>query len=127
MQFRLRLSDCQTALRRDTAQIALDRTFREILESFSVHHCQTSTNGVLDVCFGFFLSIALRHASWYFETLCHKIHVAITFNLAKDKPNRDDLLAVLMGPSGNLRAPTLRKGKKLLVGFDPTAYTEVFG
>jgi hypothetical protein len=51
----------------------------------------------------------------------------VRFNLAKDKPSRDDLLAVLLGPSGNLRAPTVRKGKKLLVGFDPTVYTEALG
>jgi arsenate reductase-like glutaredoxin family protein len=51
----------------------------------------------------------------------------VRYNLAKDKPSREDLLAVMMGPSGNLRAPTLRKGKKLLIGFDPTAYREVLG
>lgn len=49
------------------------------------------------------------------------------FHLGKDKPSRDDLLAVLLGPSGNLRAPTLRKGKKLLIGFDAGAYAEVLG
>ena len=48
-------------------------------------------------------------------------------NLAKDKPSRDTLLGVLLGPSGNLRAPTVRKGKKLLVGFDEAAYAEVLG
>ena len=51
----------------------------------------------------------------------------VRFHLAKDKPSRDDLLAVLLGPSGNLRAPTLRKGKKLLIGFDAGVYEEVLG
>jgi len=51
----------------------------------------------------------------------------VRFHLAKDKPSRDDLLAVLLGPSGTLRAPTLRQGKKLLVGFDAGAYGEVLG
>lgn len=49
------------------------------------------------------------------------------YHLGKDKPSREDLLAVMIGPSGNLRAPTLRKGKKLLIGFDPAAYREVLG
>jgi arsenate reductase-like glutaredoxin family protein len=49
------------------------------------------------------------------------------FNLVKDKPERSTLLAALLGPSGNLRAPTVRKGKKLLVGFDEAAYAEVLG
>ena len=61
------------------------------------------------------------------EVIAAKGKKVVRFNLAKDKPGRDDLLAVLVGPSGNLRAPTVRKGKKLLVGFDPAAYTEVFG
>jgi hypothetical protein len=33
----------------------------------------------------------------------------------------------MIGPSGNLRAPTIRKGKKLLIGFEPGAYEEVLG
>ena len=51
----------------------------------------------------------------------------VRFHLGKDNPSRNQLLAVLLGPSGNLRAPTLRKGKKLLVGFDAGAYEEVLG
>lgn len=38
-----------------------------------------------------------------------------------------ELLAVLLGPTGNLRAPTAVVGKTLLVGFNPVAYTEVLG
>ena len=51
----------------------------------------------------------------------------VRYHLAKDKPTREDLLAIMIGPSGNLRAPTLRKGKKLLIGFEPGAYAEVLG
>jgi arsenate reductase-like glutaredoxin family protein len=51
----------------------------------------------------------------------------VRYNLAKDKPSRDALLAIMIGPSGNLRAPTLRKGKKLLIGFDATVYGELLG
>ena len=61
------------------------------------------------------------------EVIAAKGKKVVRLRLAKDKPTRDELLAVLIGPSGNLRAPTLRKGKKLLVGFDPTAYSEVLG
>jgi hypothetical protein len=46
----------------------------------------------------------------------------------KQAPPRDDeLLALLIGRSGFLRAPTLRVGKKLLVGFSADAYTDVLG
>ena len=33
----------------------------------------------------------------------------------------------MLGPTGNLRAPTLRVGKTTLVGFSEDAYREVFG
>lgn len=33
----------------------------------------------------------------------------------------------MLGPTGNLRAPTLRVGKTTLVGFDEEAYAGVFG
>jgi arsenate reductase-like glutaredoxin family protein len=49
----------------------------------------------------------------------------VRVDMKKDAPSDADLLALLLGPSGNLRAPTLRKGKTLLVGFDPDAYSRV--
>ena len=38
-----------------------------------------------------------------------------------------EIVDALLGPTGNLRAPTLRVGKTLLVGFDESSYSEVFG
>jgi arsenate reductase-like glutaredoxin family protein len=46
----------------------------------------------------------------------------VTFDMKKDPPDDDVLAAHLLGPTGNLRAPTLRKGKTLLVGFNVEAY-----
>ena len=48
-------------------------------------------------------------------------------DLRKDKPDRATLLGLLLGPTGNLRAPTLRKGRTLLVGFDEATYRQVLG
>ncbi len=45
----------------------------------------------------------------------------------RDKPSSDTLAALLLGPTGNLRAPTLRKGKTLIVGFNADTYSEVLG
>ena len=39
-------------------------------------------------------------------------------DLKKAKPDRATLLGLLLGPTGNLRAPTLRKGRTLIVGFE---------
>jgi arsenate reductase-like glutaredoxin family protein len=43
-------------------------------------------------------------------------------DLKRDKPPRAELLGLLLGPTGNLRAPTLRKGRTLIVGFDEPTY-----
>ena len=48
-------------------------------------------------------------------------------DLKKDKPSLAEILAVLLGPTGNLRAPTAKVGKILLVGFNNTAYPSVIG
>ena len=37
----------------------------------------------------------------------------------------DEAIDAMLGPTGNLRAPTLRAGKTLLVGFNDDQYTEV--
>ncbi len=49
----------------------------------------------------------------------------LQFSLKKDQAPDDDLLSAVIGPSGNLRAPAIRKGKTLVVGFHPDAYGEV--
>jgi arsenate reductase-like glutaredoxin family protein len=45
----------------------------------------------------------------------------------RDKPTDDELLAVLLGPTGNLRAPAAVVGDVLVVGFNPEVYAEVLG
>jgi arsenate reductase-like glutaredoxin family protein len=46
----------------------------------------------------------------------------VVFDMAKDPPSDGDLLAVILGPTGNLRAPTFRRGTTLVVGFNEDAY-----
>ena len=48
-------------------------------------------------------------------------------DLKREKPPRAELLSLLLGPTGNLRAPTLRKGRKLIVGFDEATYKQLLG
>ena len=47
--------------------------------------------------------------------------------MKKDAPDDETLLAHILGPTGNLKAPTLRKGSVLLVGFSEAAYQQVVG
>lgn len=51
----------------------------------------------------------------------------VEFDLKKDRPAPDELAKVMLGPSGNLRAPTIRRGKTMLVGFNEELYGSVFG
>jgi arsenate reductase-like glutaredoxin family protein len=46
-------------------------------------------------------------------------------DLKRQTPPRAELLALLLGPTGNLRAPTLRRGRTLIVGFDEATYERV--
>ena len=49
------------------------------------------------------------------------------FDLKKGKLDEETVQRVLIGPTGNLRAPTFRVGRTLLVGFDETTYRQVLG
>src|SRR5262249_6729551 len=51
----------------------------------------------------------------------------VTFDMKSDRPDEETLVAHLLGPTGNLRAPTLRQGATLLVGFNDEAYRQVLG
>jgi len=48
-------------------------------------------------------------------------------DLKKEKPSDEMLRSLLLGPTGKLRAPTLRVGRTLLVGFDQAIYDRCFG
>lgn len=47
------------------------------------------------------------------------------FSVASRTPK--SAVDAMLGPTGNLRAPTLRVGKTLLVGFNEDAYAAVLG
>ena len=38
-----------------------------------------------------------------------------------------DVVEAMLGPTGNLRAPTIRRGKTVLVGYSDEVYDEVLG
>ena len=68
---------------------------------------------------------ALALAQEVDEIYASKGKQVVHLDLKTDKPDKAALLSVLLGPTGNLRAPTLRKGRTLLVGFDEAAYSKV--
>ena len=50
----------------------------------------------------------------------------VEFDLKADPPNERTLLKHMLGPTGNLRAPTIRYGDTLLVGFNVEMFENVF-
>ena len=38
-----------------------------------------------------------------------------------------DVIEAMLGPTGNLRAPTIRKGKTVLVGFNEEVFERILG
>jgi arsenate reductase-like glutaredoxin family protein len=48
-------------------------------------------------------------------------------DLRRDRPDDEALAGMMLGPTGNLRAPTMKVGKTVLVGFNSDVYAEMFG
>jgi len=51
----------------------------------------------------------------------------VHLDLKKDQPTDEALTKLIIGPSGNLRAPTIRRGQKLYIGFHPEEFPKLLG
>lgn len=51
----------------------------------------------------------------------------VTISLKGESPDDETLLAALIGPSGNLRAPAAVVGRTLLIGFNEDEYRKLLG
>lgn len=49
------------------------------------------------------------------------------FDLKKDRPSDEEILAVILGRSGTLRAPAMREGSTFLVGYNDSLLEERLG
>lgn len=47
--------------------------------------------------------------------------------MRRQPPSDEEILKLILGPTGNLRAPTIRVGKTLIVGFNPPGYEKLIG
>jgi hypothetical protein len=67
-------------------------------------------------------------AAWELLKSASCIHAAKGKKINHWNPSEDDRDAILsdvIGPSGNLRAPTWRVGREFIVGFNEDLYAEV--
>lgn len=51
----------------------------------------------------------------------------VDLNLKKNDLTEEEVLKLILGPTENLRAPTLVSGKTMVVGFNEEMYSKVFG
>jgi hypothetical protein len=70
---------------------------------------------------------ALKLAKTAGRVVAAKGKKVVIFDMNEAPPDDDTLAAHLLGPSGNLKAPTLRIGETLLVGFGEEAYQQILG
>lgn len=50
----------------------------------------------------------------------------MVLDLKKDAPDEDELARLVLGRSGNLKAPSVRTGKTWVVGFGEATWNEHF-
>ncbi|RKX25439.1 MAG: hypothetical protein DRP46_11970 [Candidatus Zixiibacteriota bacterium] len=60
------------------------------------------------------------------EIYAAKSKKTVYIDLRKEKLDSETMKKFILGPTGNLRAPTIRIGKKLMVGFNEESYKKVF-
>jgi len=70
---------------------------------------------------------ALALAAEVDEIYAAKGRRVVHIDMRKEKPGKEALLGVLLGPTGNLRAPALRVGRTLIVGFEEGTYRNLLG
>ncbi len=70
---------------------------------------------------------ALRLAHEVDEIYVTKGKRVIHVDLKSEEPDDDTLAGLLLNPTGNLRAPILKKGRTLIVGFDEATYNTLLG
>ncbi len=70
---------------------------------------------------------ALRLLSDVDELYAMRGKRVVRIDLRTERPDDEALLSLMLGPTGNLRAPTIRVGRTLLVGFEGETYRSVLG
>lgn len=54
-----------------------------------------------------------------------KQNKVIHLDLKNQKPSKEDIAAHILGPTGNLRAPAIKAGNKLIIGFNKELLEEL--
>ena len=66
--------------------------------------------------------------AWSVIAGAEKLYVASGKNIIEFKPdstNKEEILKKITGRTGNLRAPTLKRGNVFFVGFNVDLYTQI--
>lgn len=68
---------------------------------------------------------ALTLARGASQVIAARGKTVLTFDMKKDPPDDDTLARALLGPHGNLRAPAVKIGGRLYIGFAEEAWREL--
>lgn len=69
---------------------------------------------------------ALELAAAAAKVICARGKSVVEFDMKNDPPDSTELLEHMLGPTGNLRAPAIRVGKTLVLGFNEDVYAATF-
>jgi hypothetical protein len=70
---------------------------------------------------------ALKMAREASRIIVAKGKKVVTFDMKREPPDDETLLKRIIGPSGKLRAPVIRRGSTLLIGFAEEEFGRVLG
>lgn len=99
---------CVTCTKMDALLASLEITAKEVVSANKIKLGVTEALALVGQCTKLVVSKGTK---------------AFEIDLKKDPKTAEELQALVIGPTGNLRAPTMRKGKTLFVGF----HAETFG
>ncbi len=75
-------------------------------------------------------NVIQAEGAWELFQAADSLHVGRgkkTVVFTPEEMTKDEILKVTLGRTGNLRAPTLRVGKKIYVGYNEEIYRELIG
>lgn len=69
------------------------------------------------------LELVRKHA----KLVAAKGQRVVEIDLKGEAPDDEAILKLILGPSGNLRAPAWTRGKTIVVGFNEESYAAILG
>lgn len=103
---------CVTCQKMDALLESLEITAKEVVSANKIRLCVPEALELVGKCNRLVVSKGTK---------------AYEIDLKKEPKTAEELQALIIGPTGNLRAPTIRRGKTLFVGFQAETFGAALG